>query len=571
VRFTGTGPAEGPLNLGQLNILDWLRGESEQFYAAVAGVLDIPAATVVDDVTETLAALLGRHEGLRTTYVDGEPPRQQVLATGELAVDVYSIESGDPRLVDMASLTRNLVRRLRARGAYRMTELPIRAAVAVLPGETSSGSSVVHAAVIGCSHLAVDYQAMEIVKREFADMVRDPATRQAGGTRVQPLELAALERLPKALRHGETALSYWADRLSRMARCLYPVPRVSAETGSACVEMSSIAAGMALRAVAARTRTSRASVVLAAVCAVISRRTGYRELVFPTLSGNRFEPLLQHHVGTLAQTTLATVDVGETTFDRLARQAWAAVVHASRYGRYDVFRRVDIARRIEHERGILFDYEPLFNNLAIESGPTAETGTPSPHEWHAARSATQLRRQPMPAGRTLVRFDLFDTDGTMRLACWSSDIGRVPAGEVESLLLAVENVLIAAGDGDLDAQGIHDSIPIDPVDRGVDWLLVDGCWVELTEVRRLLHEALAPADGRIFTAVDDRQWVAYLTRTESVRTPEQAHARCMAALPADPTAVAPKHYVICETVPTDPDDPAAWTTVICQGSGRAGQ
>ncbi|MFI7550887.1 condensation domain-containing protein [Micromonospora sediminimaris] len=572
VRFSGTRSAEGPLNIGQYNILQWLRRESEQFFAAVAGELDVPAATVVDDVAQALAVLIERHEGLRTTYLDGAEPQQFVQATGELVVEVYAIEAADPQLVDRASLARDLTRRLRAAGAYRIGELPVRVALAVSSGDASTSSAeVVQAAVIGCSHLAVDYQAMEIIKREFADLIRDRGARPAGGPPIQPLELAALERTPKALRHEETVLSYWKDRFSRMPQCLYPVPRVAAGTGSVSVEMTSTAAGMALRAVTARTRTSRASVVLAAIGAVLSHRTGVRELVLPTLSANRFEPHLRQHVGSLAQLASITLTVSDTTFDRLVRQAWAAVVDASRHGRYDVDRQSAIARRIEHERGVVFDCEPLFNNLVIESGRAAGRATapvPTPDELVAARRTTQLRRQPMPAGTTLIRFDLYGTDGQLRLGCWSSDTGRIPDDEVESLLLAVENLLIAAGSADLGARGIRDSIPLSPVQRGPGWRLVDGCWIEVAEVQRLLDDNLPSTGARIFAEVDGLPLVAHLARTEAIRTPEQAHAACLAAVKAYPTAMTPRHYVICERVPDNPDDPAAWRDVCSQGSGR---
>ncbi|MFV2103004.1 condensation domain-containing protein [Micromonospora sp. LOL_024] len=572
VRFTGTRAADGPLNIGQYNILQWLRRESEQFFAAVAGELDVPASAVVDDVATALAVLVERHEGLRTTYVDGVEPQQFVHASGDLVVEVYAIEAADPQLVDQASLSRDLTRRLRAAGAYRIGELPLRAALAVLPSDASTNSTpLVRAAVIGCSHLAVDYQAMEIIKREFADLIRDRTARPAGGAPIQPLDLAALERTPKALRREESVMSYWKDRLSRMPQCLYPVPRVAAGNGSVAVEMTSTAAGMALRAVTARTRTSRASVVLAAVGAVLSHRIGTRDLVLPTLSANRFEPHLRQHVGSLAQLTLITLTIGDTTFDRLVRQAWAAVIDASRYGRYDVNRRSAIGDRIEHERGIAFSHEPLFNNLVIESGPATGRATapvPTAGELDAARHATHLRRQTMPAGTTLIRFDLYETDTQLRLGCWSSDTGRISDDEVESLLVAVENLLIAAGSGDLDAPEIRGSIPLSPLQRGSGWLLVDGCWVEVAEVQRLLDDGMASTGAKVFTAVNGLPLVAHLARTESVSTPEQAHAVCMAALKAYPTAMAPQHYVIYERVPGDRDDPAAWTDVCCQGSGR---
>lgn len=559
VRFTGGRAAEGPFNLGQLNIHQWLSGQEEHFFAAVSGVLDVPEGTTVEEVTAALAALIARHEGLRTTYVDGEEPRQRVHASGELAVDVYALEGADPHRTD---LTRNLIRRLGAAGPYRMTELPIRAAVAVLPGE----SPVVHAAVIGCSHYAVDYQAMEILRREFADLVRDPSARRVGGPPLQPLDLAELERAPRSSRHDETAMNHWTSLLHRAPRCGYPAPRTTTERGSVCVELSSPAAAMALRAVTARTRTSPASVVLAAVCALISHRTGYRDLVLPTLSGNRFEPHLRQHVGSLAQTTLATVRVGDGTFDQLVRQAWAAVVHACRYGRYDVYERSAVARRVEHERGIVLDYDPLFNSLVTESRSVG--GVAGLSDLDSARQATELRWQPMPAGGPPIRFDLYQTDERMRLGCWSSDVGRVSGRDVEALLLAVENVLIAAARGDLDMPGVRESMALEPIDYGAGWLLLDDGWVELGEVQRLVDEALPGGGARVFAEVDGRALVAYLARTESVWTAAQAHVRCMAALPAHATAVTPKYYVICETVPATPDDPAAWAGVSCQGSGR---
>ena len=88
-------------------------------------------------------------------------------------------------------------------------------------------------------------------------------------------------------------------------------------------------------------------------------------------------------------------------------------------------------------------------------------------------------------------------------------------------------------------------------------------------MQRLLHDAVAPAVARVFASAGGRPLVAYLTATDTVRTPEQAHARCMAALSGHPTAITPRHYVICGTAPSDPDDPAAWPAPLAAGTGRA--
>ncbi len=88
-------------------------------------------------------------------------------------------------------------------------------------------------------------------------------------------------------------------------------------------------------------------------------------------------------------------------------------------------------------------------------------------------------------------------------------------------------------------------------------------------MQRLVDDALAPAVTRVFTSAGGRPLVACLTATDAVRTPEQAHARCMAALAHHPTAITPRHYVICRTAPSYPADPAAWPAPLAAGTGRA--
>jgi hypothetical protein len=88
-------------------------------------------------------------------------------------------------------------------------------------------------------------------------------------------------------------------------------------------------------------------------------------------------------------------------------------------------------------------------------------------------------------------------------------------------------------------------------------------------VQRLVEEAVAPAVARVFASADGHPLAACLTATDAVRTPQQAHARCMAALEHHPTAITPRHYVICRTAPSDPADPTAWPPPLATGTGRA--
>jgi hypothetical protein len=104
-------------------------------------------------------------------------------------------------------------------------------------------------------------------------------------------------------------------------------------------------------------------------------------------------------------------------------------------------------------------------------------------------------------------------------------------------------------------------------------MLIDHCWVDVAAVQRLVDDAVGPAVARVFASAGGRPLVAGLTATDAVRTPEQAHARCLAALARHPAAITPRYYVISRTAPPDPAehaDPGAWPAPLAAGTGRAG-
>src|SRR3954453_11771582 len=78
VEFTGERAGEGPLTLGQLDLYTWLSQNPDHLYAILCVEFPVPAVASVDDVAEAVAALIARHESLRTSYVACEQPRQRV-------------------------------------------------------------------------------------------------------------------------------------------------------------------------------------------------------------------------------------------------------------------------------------------------------------------------------------------------------------------------------------------------------------------------------------------------------------------------------------------------------------
>ncbi len=227
-----------------------------------------------------------------------------------------------------------------------------------------------------------------------------------------------------------------------------------------------------------------------------------------------------------------------------------------------------MAGPVEHERGTRFDYGPMFISVVPESwsGLTAGVRFQSA-QIDAALARTGLRWRWLPASTTPVEFTLNQIDGCLRLAMWGGDAGLLPRAELESVLLAVERLLVAAAPADVPAGQMPGLIGLEPL-AAPGRILVDHCWVDVADVQRLVEDAIAPAVTRVFTSAGGRPLVACLTATGTVRTPQQAHDRCMAALPRHPTVITPRHYIICRTAPADPADPAAWPAPLAAGTGR---
>jgi hypothetical protein len=564
VEFTGQRAGEGPLTLSQLNIYTWLIEAPDVIYATLCVELPVPTVVSVDDVAEAAAALIARHESLRTTYLPGEQPRQRVAASGVQMLEVCSLGEGQWGPRDRPAVAEALVRRLRE--SPDPVRRPVRVAVATAP---DAGDRVI-ACAAGFSHLAVDQGAIEVLKRDFAGLLGDPARRPVGRPGHQPLDQAELEATPAEQRRADAALAYLQGQSHRVPRYLYALPSARASGESLAVELSSVAAAMAVRQVAARTRISRSAIVLAAICAVVARRANYPELVLTLSSSDRFERHLADYVGTLAQSALATVEISGGSFDELVRHTWMRVLEASRHARYDNVKRDAMERLIEHERGLLrLNYEPFFNNLVPESWSALTAGVGfQPEEIDVALARTELRWRPMQVKGAPIRFTLNQADACLRLDAWSADTGLVPRAELESLLLAVERLLVAAAHGDVAGTRMPEIIGLEPIAATPHRILVDHCWVDVADVQRLLDEAVAPAVAHVFASADGRPLVAHLAATDTVHTPEQAHARCMTTLARHPTAITPRHYVICPTAPPDPADPAAWPPPLAAGTGR---
>jgi hypothetical protein len=574
VPFAGRRGGDGPLTLGQRTTLLWVANPA--FHTRMLEwPLTVPPGTTSEEIAAAMAILLARHESLRTTFPASEPPVQRVARTGELVIDVY--EAGG-ETTDSAVLAVPLIRLLRSREFDLTADLPVRMAIAAQHGQP-------RAAVVLYSHMVVDFASMALLDREFTALISAPAPPAPSAPSAppahQPLDQAADEQSARGLRRNEAALRGWEAQLRTMPQCMYAVPLdAPGAAGGESGWLWSRAAAIALAHVAARTGVSRQVVFFAALCTMLAWRTGHPECVLPVASTNRYQRHLRGYVGPLAQDCMIAVDTRAGGLDEVVRRAGAAAVRGYRSGLIEITALNALVSRVERDRGICYARHIVFNDISVHLGDPGD-GTAPGQDPAAAKLAlpqTRFAALPAPPIEEILMFLLQQVSEELIIGALTRDASLLPAGEIELLLRGTESLVVAAASGDVDLANLSEITGVRPVARDPDWQRIDGSWISLAAVQRLLADALpAPAAAFAVQDHDALTLVAYLAANRDIATPEQAHEACMKALRAPDaaprarhTAMTPHRYVLCADPPADPDDLAAWQRqpAIASGDGR---
>lgn len=563
VKFRGERGGDGPLTFAQRNTLQWVVGEAAQtIQSMLPWVFDTSGRLRLDDVAEVFAVLMSRHESLRTTYHGrGDAALQRVAESGELVIDVYHAAGSDE------AVAFDLATRMRARPFDLAGELPVRVGVVTAggadPRSADPHSALVRAVVAVYTHMAVDFGALSVINDQFSALIADPACRVVGPLRHQPLDQAAYEQSERGRRRNERALSYWEQQLWRRPQYQFPMPPEDRPRPLSGLLLARRATA-ALPRVMERTGTSAPAVTLAAMCAVLAKRTGQRHIVFSSLSNNR-SGRLRDYVGTVAQDSLVMVDADAARFDELARRVGTATLKATRHSLYDPHGLERLALGIEWRRGMRHSRDCAFNNLSAHE---LSEGTLKLHsaQISSAREDGSVGWKEPDFDPVALRFAMVKWEEQFLLDVSTGHCGWLPATEIEALVGAVERLIVAAAAEDVDLDRLTDITGIEPIRRDADWHTIENSWIQLSAVQAMLEDALPGCAPHAVIGADSTV-TAYLVATDAVDTPSAAHGACMAILRRHATAIAPAHYVLCDAAPADL---AEWpkAPVRAEGAGR---
>lgn len=329
--------------------------------SALTRIWDVPAATGTERVTAALDALTARHDALRCRFeLDHEDEPRQVLPAGP---SPSGLQVTDDPHVPVPALDLE-----RGPGWLARVELRDGAPVRV---------------VVTVHHLIADVATLEIMRSEFFHLLAggrlDPAP--------SPFDLADEQRSVGREGRRERAIAHWVAVAAAVQPYLGDATAGLADVAAATPRWATLRsepAAAAAAALAAAVGTSVPTVVLAAQCRLLARRSSAPRFVVGLTAGNRATPRWRSVVCSMDSLTPMVFEhrPGEplaATVARIHRAALTAYSHAV----YDVD---EVAAAIE-EHGMFavgVGIDAYFNWL-----PTSVTTTADPvGGWHVEAHPT---------------------------------------------------------------------------------------------------------------------------------------------------------------------------------------
>jgi hypothetical protein len=286
-------------------------------------IVDAPATAAPADVHDAARRVVGRHEVLRSTFIEGPDgrPRQDVRPP-------------DPPSYGFAEFDREADCLAWLRAPVDLASAwPLRIAVLHLPGGATGLGVSVH-------HIAADLYGFDLLCTELRAAVR-AATRgvqpRLPVVGLQPADLAAFEQSPDGAAVNDRALRHWSRHDEELADVLGALrsggPRPGGEMYVARV--SAPFPGR-LADLATTGHSTEGAVAVAAVACVLARHLGRTRIPLAMNVANRHREGLRQSVCAVTQSGLVSVAVPDpATIETAVPGAWAGMLTGMRHAYYD--------------------------------------------------------------------------------------------------------------------------------------------------------------------------------------------------------------------------------------------
>jgi amino acid adenylation domain-containing protein len=392
----------------------------------------------VDALSESLAAVVQRHESLRTSFPrDAAVPCQEVAPSVAVPLDVVDLRAlaGPAQAARLQELVAEESQR-----PFDLARAPLLRVRLVRLDDTS------HVLLLNVHHIVADERSIGIFMSELFTLYagrRDGVAPTLPALEVQYADFAAWQRQWVQGEYLEAQLRYWRDALAGSTPLLalpsdQPRPAVQSFRGAHLGFQISAALTARLKRLGQERGATLFMTLLAAFKTLLYRYSHQTDITIGTPMGNRERTELEPLIGYFAEVLVLRTDLsGNPSFARLLEQVRARTLDA--YGhRHTPFEKlVELAG---HERSLAFN--PLFQVMfSIDEMPSQPGGPPG------------LQIEPIVSETGVSKFDLFlamvhDQDGLGGTLEYSTDL--FSAAAMAQMIASFQTLLEAiAADPDM--------------------------------------------------------------------------------------------------------------------------
>lgn len=522
-----------------------------------------PARLQIATVRDAVARLLARHEALRTTYgldADGRPQQRVCEPPVLLPSEVPAMAAGCVEQ-NVGLLRAKLGRREFALGE----ELPVRFALVVNGGR-------VEAVVAAFHHTIVDHHALTVLRHEFRALVSGRPL--ASGELRHPLDWAGVENSAAGRRQSVTAL----DELARIYvqiphRTVFQPGHDPDDPDYRILRVTSQRAAADLREAARRHAVSEPSVLITAYLASLALVSGNRRVATRVGYSNRHLKNADKSVSCLVQDVVIHRDIEadmrcSTILKSVAQLCFRRYVS----GHYPYDGAQERIAGVEHDRGVRLPIGTSINYIrgALGAGQFGVRRQQVFADHTSTDTVDWIDLADSPGYTHDLELLVFDELSLLTLEV-NARTRAVPPASAEKLVAGMKRFLAGLADGtDPRLWEIGESAGIVTPVWELPWLEVDGCLVNLDEIRSLVRLHPDVIDCGIFTSGHPSTSLTAYVHAAPGLTAKDLRRFLLAQLDHNSAALVPHTFVFTSSRPEDPGSESDWRTqtIASSGSGR---
>jgi hypothetical protein len=450
LRFSGSGSDPMILTWGQRSIWDVIGLVAPQDHHLNGGWVDqVPAVVNLPTLLKALESLLVKHESLRTAYWvdDSNLLWQRVVAEGQLPILLREAGSLAP-----LSMAQEMYRDFKNNSYDRTSGDLMR--IGIITQDTQPAFLVV------ClSHMITDVGGARVLRADLRDFIESPE--KSTDPVWQPRNQVEIELSPAGQRRGKRSLKYLRSQLEDFPSSMFAWPRkLEKQPRHWCGELTSPSLAPAVSELCRRHAITATSAIFAAFSATIGV-WAHRDSCCMSVAYSNRDRRNTNSVGNYTQNVPVRIDLTGESFHSLLRETHRILLNSYRFAAYPPAERIALTEEINRARGTLITEDCLFNSHWFTPTEPSGTETYLNRRQGASEPSTFRWREGIERGGAIMYIEARYPETLTLLA----DTRYIAPDEFESILRAVERLLIEGVGRDYDPLGLLSDSGIDEVPR----------------------------------------------------------------------------------------------------------